>query len=203
MDALSTGQFQVPNIQHEKYTPFFNSLKIIYDAIDQNYNEVGNQYGFICKGCEDNCCATRFYHHTLLEVLYILKGFKSLEKEKQIKIKHRTLEVSRKIIEAGEKEMDLRPMCPLNFDGLCILYIHRPMICRLHGIPSELHIPGKQITYSPGCYSFSKQCKEKGYIAFDRTPFYIEMAQLEKKLQQAVGMTQKIKMTVAQMLVAF
>ena len=171
--------------------------------MDRKYNEAGDYYGFNCNGCEDNCCATRFYHHTLLEVLYILKGFNSLEKAKQIKIKHQALDVSKKIIEADEKGMAVRLMCPLNFDGLCILYNHRPMICRLHGIPSELHSPGQQITYSPGCNSFSKQCNEKGYIKFDRTPFYVEMAELEKKLKLAVGMTRKIKMTVAQMLVAF
>ncbi len=203
MDSLSTGQFQPPNIQHEKYTSFFNSLKIIYKAMDQKYKEAADYYGFNCNGCEDNCCTTRFYHHTLLEYLYILKEFNSLENEKQINIKHRALDVCRKTIEADEKGMPVRLMCPLNFDGLCILYNYRPMICRLHGIPSELHRPEQQLAYSPGCDAFSKQSGNKDYIQFDRTPFYVKMAELEKKLKKAVGITQKIKMTVAQMLVAF
>ena len=99
MDSPFTGQFQVPNIQHEKYNPFFNSLKITYEAMDRKYNEAGDYYGFNCNGCEDNCCATRFYHHTLLEVLYILNGFNSLEKAKQIKIKRQAVDGSKKIIE--------------------------------------------------------------------------------------------------------
>ena len=68
-------------------------------------------------------------------------------------------------------------------------------------IPSELHRPGQKIIYSPGCDAFSEQCGNKDYIQFDRTPFYVEMAELEIKLKLAVGITQKIKMTVAQMLV--
>ncbi len=192
--------YGIPNIQYKKYTSFFNKLKIIYEAMDQRYKGVADYNGFNCNGCEGNCCVTRFYHHTLLEYLYLLKGFNSLENEKQINIKYRALYVCKKTIDADEKGVVVRLMCPLNFDGLCILYKYRPMICRLHGIPSELHRPGQKIIYSPGCDTFSKQCKEKDYVKFDRTPFYIEIAELEKKLKRTVGITQKIKMTVAQML---
>ena len=55
--------------------------------------------------------------------------------------------------------------------------------------------------YSPGCEAFTKQCEAKEYIKFDRTPFYVEMAKLERELREAVGFAQKFKMTVAQMLI--
>jgi hypothetical protein len=39
------------------------------------------------------------------------------------------------------------------------------------------------------------------YIQFDRTPFYRQMALLEKELRRLTGYGDKIKLTIAQMLV--
>ncbi len=75
------------------------------------------------------------------------------------------------------------------------------MICRLHGIPHELQKAGHRVMYSPGCDAFTKQIKAKEYYKFDRTPFYIKMAELENELKKAAGITQKLKMTVAEMLI--
>ena len=169
--------------------------------MDQKYREAADHYGFNCRGCEDNCCYTRFYHHTLLEYFYILKGFHTLDNEKQIEIKHKAQDVCRKTDQADEKGLSDRLMCPLNFDGLCLLYEYRPMICRLHGIPHELQIPKMGYTYKPGCGVFSEQCLQEDYFKFDRTPFYRDMAKLEKELRQAVNITQKVKYTVAQIFV--
>jgi Fe-S-cluster containining protein len=180
---------------------FLRQLRTIYASMDLKYSEAAAYYGFNCKGCEDNCCLTRFYHHTVLEYLYILEGFHNLDPEKQTEIKARALEVRRKSVEADKKGKLLHQMCPLNSVGKCTLYSSRPMICRLHGIPHELHSPGRNITYGSGCEVFSKCCSEKDYYRFDRTPFYIEMASLEKDLKQAAGITTKVKMTVADMLV--
>jgi hypothetical protein len=41
----------------------------------------------------------------------------------------------------------------------------------------------------------------KKYIKFDRTPFYIEMAKLERELREALDFAQKFKMTMTQMLI--
>ena len=184
-------------------TPFLNRLKTIYAAMDSKYHEAADYYGFKCTGCEDNCCLTRFYHHTLLEYSYILKGFATLDKEKQTQIKQRAAKVCRKTALADEKGEAVRLMCPLNFDGLCLLYAFRPMICRLFGIAHELQQPGMGIIRLPGGEACSKQILDKSYFKFDRTPFFIEMAMLEKEFKHAVGVNQKFKMTVAQMLETF
>ena len=180
---------------------FLKQLSAIYSSMDLKYSEAAAYYGFNCTGCEDNCCLTHFHHHTVLEYLYIISGFNNLDIEKQIEIKARALKVRQKSVEADRKGKRLRHMCPLNFDGKCILYSSRPMICRLHGIPHELHSPGRDIAYGSGCEAFSKQFGEKDYYRFDRTPFYIKMASLEKDLKQAAGITMKVKMTIADMLV--
>ncbi|MFC1811069.1 hypothetical protein ACFL03_00050 [Thermodesulfobacteriota bacterium] len=171
--------------------------------MDQKYNEAAEYYNFHCTGCEDNCCFTRFYHHTLLEYLYIYEGFKTLDQKKQTKIIQKASEVYRKAVPAAEKEQTVRLICPLNLDGLCLLYAFRPMICRLHGIPHELQQAGEGIVHHPGCGAFTIQCQEKTYFKFDRTPIFIEMAGLEKDIRQAMGMTRKIKMTISEMVKTF
>lgn len=189
--------------QYNKYSTFLDRLRLIYEAMDQKYKEAADYYEFHCQGCYENCCLTRFYHHTLLEYLYILEGYNTLEPGRQIETMKRALEVCRKTDEADKKGVSVRLMCPLNFDEKCILYNYRPMICRLHGIPHELQKGAQNVIHSPGCRVFTEQTREKGYFRFDRTPFYIKMAELENGLKKAAGIDQKIKMTVAQMLTCF
>jgi Fe-S-cluster containining protein len=190
-------------IQHYTYTPFLIRFKTILASMDLKYKEAADYYGFDCKGCEDNCCFTRFFHYTLLEYLYIMEGYGRLDRAKQVEIKSRALEVCRKTDEADEKGIPVQVMCPLNYDGLCLMYNYRPMICRLHGIPHEFQRPDQSTMHGSGCDTFIKQCQEKEHFKFDRTPFYVEMAELEKGLRQAVGDRQKIKLTVAQMLISY
>jgi len=202
MGSISAIQ-QHPGIRRTVHAPFLKRLKTICAAMDHKYKEAADYYGFNCTGCQDNCCLSRFYHHTLLEYLYILEGFKTLDNEKQNKAKGSALEVCRKTVLADKKGQTVRLMCPLNRDGLCLLYEFRPMICRLHGIPHELQQPGQGIVHAPGCETFTDQHRNKTYFRFDRTSFFIEMAGLEKELKQAVGLRHKIKMTVAEMIVTF
>jgi hypothetical protein len=77
------------------------------------------------------------------------------------------------------------------------------MICRLHGLPHELHPEGGQMVRGPGCNAFEQQCRKQPYVAFDRTPFYRRMAELERGLRQASGYGFKIKMTLAEMIACF
>ena len=115
----------------------------------------------------------------------------------------RALEVCRQHEEGDKKGESIRVMCPLNSEGMCLLYTHRPMICRLHGISHELRRPGRDIGFSPGCGEFSEFTIGKDYFTFDRTPFYIKMAGLEKEVNETFGPRDKIKLTVAQMISEF
>ncbi len=188
---------------HHIYSPYLDRLSKIYAAMDQKYALAAEYYCFHCTGCDDNCCFTRFYHHTCLEFLFVFKGYHGLDKEQKDKIKTRALRVCNEAQAADEKALAVRQMCPLNFEGKCILYAFRPMICRLHGIAHEFHRPDQKIIYGPGCQVFTRRCREKKYFKFDRTPFYLEMAALEKELKQALGYTGKIRITVAEMVAKF
>jgi len=193
--------FEQIRSNYNKYSPFLKKLETIWADMGQKYQEAADYYGFFCDGCENNCCYTLFYHYTLLEYLFLMKGYSALEHERQNQVTERALKVCDRTPEYDKTGKPVRLLCPLNVDGLCILYEYRPMICRLHGISHQLQKPGQDIMYSPGCEAFTKQCDGKKYIKFDRTSFYIEMAKLERKLREALGFTQKIKMTVAQMLI--
>lgn len=187
------------------YRQLFKRLEALLGEMESAYEAVAEQYGFRCNGCEDNCCLTRFHHHTLLEVLYLANGVENLSPGDRLRLTAQAAGVEQRAVESVRCGMSIRLMCPLNQDGRCQLYEYRPMICRLHGIPHELKRPDGNVSQHPGCDAFFDQCRKGGkseYIRFDRTPFYRAMAILEKELRQETGYTEKIKLTIAQMLIA-
>jgi Fe-S-cluster containining protein len=179
---------------------FTERLQRIYAAMDTAYGQAAAGYGFVCDGCEESCCRTRFYHHTLIEYLGLREGFRQLRDERQNQIRQRAATV----VDAYEKNLiagtNAKPMCPLNEEGRCLLYAHRPMICRLHGIPHELHPPGRAPQLGPGCAEFHRRCGRAIYHPFDRTPLYTELADIESELQQILAPPRKIRMTISEML---
>jgi len=61
-------------------------------------------------------------------------------------------------------------------------------------------MPDGGIKTGSGCGEFNAHCSDKEYLKFDRTLFYTEMAGLEKDFKEAFGISERIRMTVAQML---
>ena len=182
---------------------FMDRLGALFGQMDIAYDRVAKQYGFHCHGCRDNCCQTLFYHHTLLEFICLADGVRQIDRSRWPALHQQALAVNAKIGEATRQDVWPRVMCPLNKDGLCLIYVQRPMICRLHGIPHELYRPGVGVLKTPGCDEFFNQCRQHGktdYIPFNRTPFYRDMAILEKELRSRTDYSSKIKLTVAQML---
>jgi len=188
-------------IPEEKKIAFFDRLQKIFGDMDRKYDIAAQSYGFQCRGCEENCCRTRFYHHTYLEYLYLRQGFGSLDASQQRALRTEAAEVCRQTELADNEGRAVRLMCPLNKDGMCTLYAFRPMICRLHGIPHELQKPGQPVMHGPGCGLFEQQCSAKPYFKFDRTRFYFEMARLENEFKQAAGLSGRARLTIAEMLI--
>jgi Fe-S-cluster containining protein len=192
--------FDTHLIARSSCTEFIERLKKIYAAMDQAYRRAARHYRFNCDGCRDNCCQSRFYHHTVIEHAYLLEGLETLTITKQSEVKSRAKDVLDPTSGGDVRKDAIRLMCPLNFDELCILYPYRPMICRLHGIPHELKKPGQSTLFGPGCETFDYRCGHKSYFKFDRTPFYRELAMLEREVRQKLGFAGKIRMTVAEMI---
>jgi hypothetical protein len=175
---------------------FLERLRSLFGTMDEAYRLAASSHGFVCNGCEDSCCRTRFHHHTLLEYLYLREGFRQLPAGHQVEVRARAAAFERASPAGGPE----RPMCPLNLQGRCLAYAHRPMICRLHGIPHELTLPGRPPQQGPGCDAFNRSCGRNPGPALDRTPLYAELARLESEFRKALGLPYRIRMTVAEML---
>jgi hypothetical protein len=172
----------------------------LFAQMDAAYHRTAGKTGFVCAGCEDNCCRTRFYHHTLMELLYLQSGLAGRPPMQQRRIRDRARDAARQMELLEQDGRPVRVMCPLNEQGRCAIYAHRPMICRLHGIPNTLRRPDGRILTGPGCDDFYLQCGASGGEPLDRTPLYTAMADLERRLRDRLGFKSKIKLTVARMI---
>ncbi|NNG02197.1 MAG: hypothetical protein HKM93_22660 [Desulfobacteraceae bacterium] len=188
-----------PTTDARTIEPFMIRLVAIFDDMSEGFTRIADHYGFTCRGCADNCCRTRFHHHTLAEYLYLKQGVESMPEGDRTELSERAAMAGRRTADKAP----IRVMCPLNVDGRCTLYNFRPMICRLHGLPHELRKLGHNAAFGPGCGEFDARFGRQQYQPFDRTPFYIELARLEGDLRKTIGYAGKIKMTVAEMIIDY
>ena len=178
-------------------------LEALYGEMDTAYDAAAAGYGFDCRGCADSCCRTRFYHHTLVEVAGLLRGYKELPEEQQQAVAARARSYCRAL---QASEQNLRPLdrlCPLNVDTRCLLYRQRPMICRLHGIPHSMRHPTRGVVTGTGCHLCETSRPQSEGQPLDRTPLYTAMAGLERSLRQASGIDSPVRLTIAQMVLIF
>jgi len=186
----------------QAFIPLRNTLIEMYAAMDHAYSVVADQLGFVCSSCKENCCRSRFYHYTYLEYLYLFEGINQLEHARRLSVRQSAAKVRQEDL-LKQNSTRNRPMCPLNLEGRCSLYSYRPMICRLHGIPHKLQRPGQDPLCGPGCENFEQKRRNPNDVRLDRTPFYRQLAGLEWKLKQNAGIKQKLKLTIAEMIISF
>jgi Fe-S-cluster containining protein len=143
---------------------------------------------------------TKFFHHTLVEEQYLAEGFASLSDDQKRNVCSRAVQVVKVYASSPE---DVRIMCPLNEGGMCVLYEHRPMICRMHGVPYEMAGEDGSVEFGSGCHRFmaEKASETTHYFMFNRTMFYREMAKLEREVRASLGFSGECRKTVADMLV--
>jgi hypothetical protein len=183
---------------------FLTALADLYAEMDRHYAAAADAYGFVCRGCVENCCRTRFFHHTRLEYHYLRRGYADLPAGRRRMIQDRALVECRRTAGAGPEDPPVSPMCPLNLEGACALYAHRPMICRLHGVPHRLQSPGRTVVHGPGCEAFYRRTgAPREAVALDRTPLYAALAKLERGFQAAAGTGRPMKMSLAEMILTF
>jgi Fe-S-cluster containining protein len=137
---------------------FFDKYKAVVSQVDAVFKRVQEEYAACVRcgvGCSDCCHA--LFDLTLIEALYIKAQF-----DKVFGKKHRALVIERaneadraiyrlkrqafKDHESGRPENQIleemaaqRVRCPLlNEENKCDLYAHRPITCRLYGIPTVI-----------------------------------------------------------------
>ena len=187
----------------EGSSPWIDRLVAIFKAMDDGYAKAAGRHGFICSGCADNCCQSRFYHHTLLEYMSVYRGYSRLADQERQRADTRAVAYCRQHAEADAAGTRVKAWCPLNEKGRCLIYDLRPMICRLHGIPHALRQPTGRTVQGPGCEYFGSLHKSGKDACLDRTPFYRAMAGLEKEFRAAVEANVKFKQTIAEMILSF
>ena len=186
---------------YDNLTDPLNALAGLYRKMDRAYAEVAEQNRFHCDGCSDNCCRSLFFHHTLVEFLYLRRGFQALASDVQAEVLARAaLVADRQLLPGADDHDGDTRMCPLNVDSRCILYAHRPMICRLHGLPYQMTIPGCAPTSGSGCHQFHQTLEKPPDFVLERTPLYQALADLERRTRKLQTFDGKIKMTVAQII---
>jgi len=175
----------------------------LYADMDAAYVQAAAAAGLSCAGCAENCCYSFFQHHTLVEWLYLHKGLAALPAERRSVYEQRAhayVVTAREAVARGETP---RILCPLNDDGLCGIYDHRLMICRLHGVPNVL-LGAMGVREFPGCGPCQRlAAANPGIKAMDRTPLLRRLAGCEMELWgNRPGRPPKVDLTLAEMIVA-
>ncbi|MBI5569253.1 MAG: hypothetical protein HY914_04840 [Desulfomonile tiedjei] len=153
----------------------------LYHRMDDAYSAVAEKVGLTCEGCDGvKCCTVDLTLHTFMEMHYLRRGFDSLNDAAQLAI----LDRCRTILKAKQQdpwgEAYRESVCALNLHGSCILYAHRPMICRLAGLPHFFVRPDGSQKHSGGCTTFQNKIDTlHPELEIDRTDFYRGMAELE------------------------
>jgi hypothetical protein len=178
----------------------------IYQEMETEYSRMAGQLSFSCEGCPDNCCDSYFQHHTYAEWSYLWLGFRQLpsEEQKEILVKAEVYErACENALARGERP---QVMCPINQNGLCILYPYRLMVCRTHGVPATMTRPdGRRLSF-PGCFRCQElvegRYQNKTEVPqMERTPLLQQFALLENDLMDGRRhLYPRIKLTIARML---
>lgn len=175
----------------------------LYARMETAYDRVAKALYFSCEGCQSNCCDSFFQHHTYIEWAYLWEGLNTLpEGQRELLLQRAATYVaeSEELLAKGDRPAI---MCPLNENGLCSLYSHRLMICRMHGVPSEFTRPdGRKMSF-PGCFRCQELIGETtNPHVVDRTELYRELAGLETTLLGSRRyILPRVKLTLAQMMV--
>lgn len=188
-------------------TQLAKELAEIYQTLEEEYERTARQISLTCTGCPDNCCDSWFYHHTYSEWAYLWQGLRLLEEQVLARIMKRAkdyVQQSQELLASGQRP---QLMCPLNVDGLCALYQHRLLVCRMHGVPALLMRPDGQGLSFPGCFRCQEivqdtYSQEDAAPAMDRTAIFFRLTKLEN--QFLGGKRQrfpKVKKTIAEMIV--
>jgi len=180
-------------------------LAVLYQEMEVDYDRTAAKIGLTCQGCSDNCCDSYFLHYTYIEWAYLWRGLRTLPPPLVETAQERARLCLDHYRQAEAAGLWPKIMCPLNQDGLCILYLYRPMLCRVHGVAARLRRPDGRTLHFPGCFRCQELLASPGSVSteMDRTALLRRLANLENAfLGGRLAALPKMKMPLAAMLVA-
>jgi hypothetical protein len=172
--------------------------------MEQAYDLVARQLDFTCQGCPDNCCDSYFLHHTYAEWAYLWVGIGELSPERRVALESRAADYAAACEAAMARGERPQLMCPLNEEGRCGLYLHRLMICRMHGVPSSLTFPNGKVQKFPGCFRCQEIVGDRQAVPMvERASLFRELVALEQELLgEQQGQRPRVKLTIAEMILS-
>jgi Fe-S-cluster containining protein len=178
------------------FVQVLQGYELLVDRADGFFQKVKQTHG-ACVKCEPHCsdCCHAVFGLFLIEAAYLKGHFDELngEKIKEALLRCNDTERALKRLEMKLKAHEADPQmgdrilaterirCPLLDNNLeCILYPHRPITCRVYGIPTKIH--GK-----PHVCGNSGFEKDRSYPAFDLDGVYRDLFSLSKELLEGAG----------------
>lgn len=140
------------------FSELFAEYRALVDEVDTVFQKIKEEHGD-CVKCEIGCsdCCYALFDLTLVEALYLKHHFeKDLDGDTRDRIRQEANTADRQVYKikrkAFKEQEEGRPIeeileevakerirCPLlNDENRCRLYEHRPITCRLYGIPTAM-----------------------------------------------------------------
>jgi len=132
---------------------YFQKYQNLIKGVDQLFNKMKDDYPQEVK-CDQGCteCCYAMFDLSLVEALYLNDKFNRLDQDLKNSIFINADKTDRQITtikkqlykehQQGTDELEILKMasrvksrCPLLVEDRCVLYEHRPITCRLYGIP--------------------------------------------------------------------
>lgn len=174
----------------------FRDYEFLVDKAEKAFQDVAGEYGASIRcerGCIDCCHAVFGLFH--IEAAYIQSQFAALPNAVRVNALKKSREAEKKLEaisrrfeeESGDPQKHVQVLamervhCPLLDDnGDCILYAHRPITCRVYGIPT--YVQGKARVCGKANFN-----KGKKYPVFDLDGTYRQLYRLSKELLRDSG----------------
>jgi Fe-S-cluster containining protein len=161
------------------------------EKADKAFERVALEYGVLVK-CRIRCsdCCHAVFGLFLIEAAVLREHFENLPREKRrealVRAKKADKDLNRvqKRLEVHDGDLHMkgyalskeRIRCPmLDEDQECILYSHRPITCRVYGIPTAIH--GKAHVCPKSDFK-----RGEAYPTFDLDAAYDELYRLSKEM---------------------
>jgi Fe-S-cluster containining protein len=178
----------------------FSYLLEPYDDLvakaDQGFQRIESEFAE-CVKCEPHCadCCHAVFGLFLIEAVFLKHDFDQLDEDKKMAALKRADEAAREleVLERTLKEFEGDPQmsaysmararirCPLLDDSNeCILYPHRPITCRVYGIPT-------MIQGAPRVCAKAGFKKDQSYPTFNIDGAHHELYDLSKNLLERAG----------------
>ncbi len=161
----------------------------LINKADRAFNDTAEKYSDLVR-CELHCadCCHAIFGLFMIEAYHMRKEFEKLDEdtrrkalERASEADERLREIEKKFREEREKSEEtprhslstIRVRCPLlDENDECILYEHRPLTCRVYGIPTVIHGQAHvchKSAFKPGdyytVYNLDEAYKELYYLS--------------------------------------